>query len=134
MKITRYNDMSNEIFEGNSSKKGEITNLVVKIGDKTFFNRDAGTTFCEVIEFVSKSVGVEKFIEDNIDSIGGRKIIGLKKEDFPIYTQNQIRNNSTGQFLINSHSSTVEKKNRLDSLFKLYNIEGTVDVRSRVVK
>ena len=129
MKFTRYKDMSNEIFESDSYKRGEITNLVVKIGDKTFFNKNAATTFYDVIEFISKSVGIEKFIEDNIDS----KIIGLKKEDFPIYTRSVLRNNSTGQFIINPHSSTVEKKNILDSLFKLYNIEGTVDVRSRVV-
>ena len=113
MKITRYNDMSNEIFEGNSYKrKGDITVLVVKIGDETFFNKNAATTFYDVVEFISKSVGIEKFIEDNIDS----KIIGFKKEDFPIYTQGVLRNNSTGQFIINPHSNTVEKKNILDSL------------------
>jgi hypothetical protein len=125
MKIIRYTELLNE-----GSKRADMTTLVVKIGDKTFFNRDASNTFVEVIDFISKKIGIEKFISDNIDSINGIKVIGLKEEDF---TRQYIRLklSSDGSFLINTHSSTESKKAALEYLFKFYSIEGTIEVRNR---
>ena len=129
MKIVRYTELLNE-----GAKRGDLTTLVVKIGDKTFFNREASNTFVEIIEFISQSVGIEKFINDCIEnSVSGRKFIGFKDSEFPSYVRN-LKRNSTGQFLINTHMSTSEKKVILDSLFEFFNIEGAVEVRNRVEK
>jgi hypothetical protein len=133
MKIVRYTDLLNE-----GAKRGNLTTLVVKIGDKTFFNREASNTFVEVIEFISKSVGIEKFINDvgakeNQNVFRIKKFIGLENTEFPSYAQGVIKRNSTGQFLINTHMSTHEKKVLLDSLFKFFKIEGTVEIRNRKV-
>jgi hypothetical protein len=130
MKIVRYTELLNE-----GTKRGDLTTLVVKIGDKTIFNKEASITFYQVIEYISQNVGVDKFIKDNIESsISGRKIIGLKPEDFPTYAKQGLKQSSTDKFIISTHSSTEVKKSILEYLFKLYNIEGTVEVRNRVEK
>jgi hypothetical protein len=129
MKIIRYSDTINEA----TKTRGDITTLVVRIGDKTFFNKEASITFYEVIEFISKNVGIEKFIEDNIESsISGRKIIGLKPEDFPTYAKQGLKQSSGSKFIISTHSSTEVKKSILEYLLKFYNIEGTVEIRNRI--
>jgi hypothetical protein len=130
MIIQKLGDIINEAKT--SRKRGDITTLVVNIGNKRFFNTEASNTFVEVIELVSNEVGIEKFIKDYMENdISGRKFIGFKESDFPEYVRN-IKTNSTGQFLINTHMSTVEKKNILDSLLEFYDIKGNIEVRNRV--
>lgn len=130
MIIQKLGDIINEAKT--SGKRGDITTLVVNIGNKRFFNKEASNTFIEVIDFISKKVGIEKFITDINDySVSGRKFIGLNESDFPVYVKN-IKKNSTGQFLINTHMSTSEKKNILDSILEYFKIEGNVEVRNRV--
>jgi hypothetical protein len=92
-------------------------------------------TFYQVIEYISQNIGVDKFIKDNINSsISGRKIIGLKPEDFPTYAKQGLKQSSTDKFIISTHSSTEVKKSILEYLFKFYSIEGTVEVRNRIEK
>ena len=133
MRIQNIGDILNEAKK-TSIKRGDPTNLVVTIGDKRFFNTEASNTFVEVIEFVSNEVGIEKFIKDYMENdISGRKFIGFKESDFPEYVRH-VKTNSTGQFLINTHMSTSEKKNILDRLLEFYDIKGSVDVRNKVEK
>ena len=91
MKISRYNDidmiLESELKVENPlmPQRKQKTTLVVNIGDKTFYNREAYKTFVEVVEEISNIVGVDKFIEDNCGKIiKGGVIIGLKKEDFTL--------------------------------------------------
>ena len=131
MIIQKLGDIINEAKT--SGKRGDITTLVVNIGNKRFFNKEASNTFVEVIDFISKKVGIEKFITDiNDNNVSGRRFIGLKETDFPVYVRN-IKKNSTGQFLINTHMSTSEKKNILDSILEYFEIKGTVEVRNRIL-
>ena len=141
MKISRYNDidmiLESELKVENPlmTQRKQKTTLVVNIGDKTFYNREAYKTFVEVVEEISNIVGVDKFIEDNCGKIiKGGVIIGLKKEDF---TTTTVVNSSsclkeTKNFLVNTHSSTEAKKNRLDYLLNLYKINGSVSIRNKI--
>ena len=126
MKIIKIGDIINE------SKRGELTTIVVKIGDKTFFNRDASNTFVQVVNYISDSVGPEKFLQENIKASSGRSFIGLTKEDLPKYVrEGSLNKNTTGIFIISTHCSTNEKKNIIESLFDKYQIDGTVEIRNR---
>ncbi len=132
MRISRYKDID-MILESELKVKNPLTTLVVNIGDKTFYNREAYKTFVEVVEEISNIVGVDKFIEDNCGKIiKGGVIIGLKKEDFTTTAGNSSGLKQAKNFLVNTHSSTEAKKNRLDYLLNLYEINGSVSIRKRI--
>lgn len=142
MKISRYKDIE-MLSESEIKIKNPLTTLVVNIGEKTFYNREASQTFVEVIEEISSIVGVDKFIEDNSGKIiKGGVIVGQKKEDFANYNYATSRSvlkkfsknkpKETLNFLVNTHSNTERKKQQLEYLFNLYNIDGKVSIRNRV--
>lgn len=123
-------DLNKDLEIKKAVKRSDYTTLFVKIGEKEFFNKEASTTFIEVVEYISEEVGIDKFISDNISSINGRKIIGFKKEEFTLAVK-RLKPSSVGGFLINTHTSTEDKKNILEYLIKFYDIEGTIEVRNR---
>jgi hypothetical protein len=126
MKIFRFNES-----EDTSRRRGELTTLFVTIGDKKFFNREASSTFIQVIEFIADLVGPEKFVADNTTSIGR---IFIRKDDssFPTYVGiSSIHKSKTGLFYISTHCSTQEKKNIIDYLLKRYGISGSSEIRTR---
>lgn len=102
--------------------------IKVEVGGQVFFNQKANKTFADVVDFIAKKVGVDTFIEDNIQQIANRKIIGLKIDEFPVYQKNQLIDSSTDKFIISSHSNTAVKKYILDYLFDKYDINGKVEI------
>ncbi len=138
MKISRYKDIISKskemdmILEESKTADKKLfwrKTLIVKIKGKTFGNniKTASSTYCDVIQDISEIVGKDKFLEDFKGKIvSGGKIIGISKEDFPISSRKYLK--LLPDFMINTHSSTLKKKNRLDYLISFYNLKGTVDI------
>jgi hypothetical protein len=126
MKISRYRDID-MILETKGRKKPNT--LIVTIEDKTFGSAliKASITFFDVVQNISEIVGVDRFIADVSGKVvSGGMIIGLKKEDFTISSREGLRQSSS--FMVNTHSSTINKKRRLEYLIDLYKINGSVEI------
>ena len=128
MKISRYKDI--EILESKERKKPDT--IIAKINGKTFGSefKKASFTYIEVVQEISNIVGKDKFINDIKGKVvSGGMIIGLNKEDFPISSRNSLK--TLPDFMVNTHSSSTNKKKRLDYLIGIYDdIEGSVDIVS----
>ena len=115
MKLLRFIDIVNE-----AKTRSPKTKLKVGIGKDNFYDKDASITFFKVIEYICDLVGVENFAEDF------PKLIKKDKSEFAPYTSLKI--NSTGEYFINTHSSTEEKKEILEKILSKYNIDGAIDI------
>jgi hypothetical protein len=128
MKIFKFNEQA----EISLRKRGEQTTIVVKIDNEKFLNKEASTTFIQVIEHIADLVGPEKFLNDNGRSNKGRLFLHESESEFPNYVRKgSISKSKTGLFYINTHSSTQEKKNIIDFLLDKYKINGSVEIVSR---
>ena len=128
MRISRYNDID-MILESKERKKPDT--IIAKINGKTFGSeiKKASFTYCEAVQEISDIVGKDKFINDIKGKVvSGGMIIGLNREDFPISSRNSLK--TLPDFMVNTHSSSTNKKKRLDYLISLYDIEGSVDIVS----
>jgi hypothetical protein len=110
------------------SKRSEKTNIKVKIDTNEFSNQTAAETFFEVIEFISKKVGIEKFLEDNEKITSPYKFIDISEDSFPNYSSGSIRLSSSGKFYISTHCPTRDKSKVISDLLDKYEIDGSVEL------
>lgn len=114
---TIENILENEIRTG---KRLPITNLVVKIDGNLICGDSAKdkfiNTFKKVIEYIDP-------VQISLDF---NKVFKMNILDYPEYKRGQCEN--ILDYYLDTHSSTKEKFNIINNLFKIYDINGYVEI------
>ena len=101
------------------NKKSEWSNLKVLIEDHTFQNKFASETFSNSIQVLVDKFGVDEVIMNFPD------IVKIRKEDFPTYKQNQLRE-INGVF-VDCHSSTDTKIKKLKLMCNFFGVNYIIE-------
>jgi len=99
------------------------TNIRVTIDGDIFENSKASTTFVEVIDYIINNV---EFNNINDFNSYGKPIISNDIKFFPEYARTQVH--KKGEYFVNCHSSTNEKKRIIDEILSKYNLVGNVEI------
>ena len=102
------------------------TTFTVKIGEKFFDKNDASENFYDVINYVSKKIGIDKFIEEVCPQ--KYNFVSVDMSNLPTYRKSKLNKlDETGQFYIFTHSNTDLKINFIETLLKKYELKGTIE-------
>jgi len=101
------------------NKKQVNSKLKISIDDKVFDNNQVKNTFIETIKYVIDKLG-DDFV--NYESLTFIK----ETNDFAEFKQNQLT--KYGKYFIDSHSGTKHKKYQIEKLFRLFNLNGKVEL------
>lgn len=106
-----------EIRDG---KRSPWTNLVISIDGEDFTGGNAKDGFINSIKYIVDSVGIVNVVTDF------PIILKENGSDFPIYKQNQLT--KVEDFYLSSHSSTLGKKEILESMLEKYKLTGVISI------
>jgi hypothetical protein len=135
MKLLKFYEMA--------GKRGKRTNLSIRIDDRTFFNKTTAISFRQAINYIVKKVGGDLFkkeirslLYDTTFPKSNRNSIILDSPDnFPDYvSKSTITPIDETDLYLSSHLSNQEKKNILESIFKHFKIDGSIEVIKQEVE
>ena len=108
---------------GFTSKRSKKTTLSVIIDNKTIFDKNAANTFVELINHISGIAGKENLYND-FPKIFNKSEFFWKKNNNKV----QQTKDDSGSYFIFTNTSTENKKNLLEIIFRKYNIDIEVSI------
>jgi ribosomal protein S7 len=103
-----------------SGKKSEWTNLKITFDGEEIIQEKAKDSLIQFVKKVLERVEPVQF------AIDFPRLLKANREDFPIYKKNQSQ--SIGDFWLDTHSSTSEKKRMCLEILDFYGFSGGVEI------